>query len=77
MINRRPKKGEALERMTNWNEHLYGAEPKWEPLGVVHRCKKNLCWFVRHGQSHPGLRDVFVWRFPDAHNRTHRIVEKT
>ena len=77
MISRRPKRGEAIERMANWSEHINdGAEPVWEPRGTVHRTVRNLCWLIRHGQKEPGDDDVFVWRFPDTNNMSHRIVEK-
>ncbi len=77
MISRRPKKGEAIERMANWKAYFNdGAEPRWEPAGTVHRCLKNLCWLVRPGETEPDDNAVFIWRFPDTNNISHRIVEE-
>lgn len=72
MITRQPRKGDRLERIENWNNHVdFGHDPRWVDAGTVDHLDGNLCHYKRPD----GTPDLFIWRFTDRMNRCFRITE--
>lgn len=74
MLTRKPKKGDRLQRVDNYEQHINeGVLPVWLPLGTVTRTVGNLCYYKYDGRDDKG---VFIWWFEadKAYNRLVRFA---
>jgi len=76
MLTRKPRRGDVIETMTNWDERCNNPEatPEWKPVGVVTYCDSQICHYKPFCADVPGPDDLFIWQFHDGLNEAHRIA---